>query len=88
MKQFFSKRWKLLLVALIVLMILLGIYIKKHNLQQKEAVVFTSPDNSFSVEHPRSWETQIVNKGAMVATFISNDRKDLSSTKPYINIAK
>lgn len=88
MKQFLNKRWKLLVVALIVLLVLLGIYIKKHNQELKGYVTFSSPDNSFSVQHPRSWNAETLNKGALVATFTTDERKDFTNNKPYINIAK
>jgi hypothetical protein len=88
MNKFFAKRWKLLLVALVVLLVLVGMYIKKYNLTQKQYVTFSSPDQSFSLQHPRSWDVQVLNKGALVAAFITDERVDLTGPKPYINIAK
>ena len=88
MKSFFTKRWKLLLLILVLVIIGLWFSIKKHNVEQKDYVLFSSPDQSFSVQHPRNWDVQIVNKWALVATFMTEERKDPSSVRPYINIAK
>jgi hypothetical protein len=85
-----KKYWKqtLVVVALLVILPLVGIWLKKYNASRAQLDAFISPDGSFSTQLPKAWSAQIGEKGAIVATFVTESIQSTSNVKPYINIAK
>lgn len=90
MKKMIKKYWKQIVIVLVALgaLVALGLFLKKHNKDQSSLTGFTSPDGSFSTSLPKSWDAQVPEKGAIVATFKTDSIQSTSNVQPYINIAK
>lgn len=87
-----KKQFRRVFAIVGILAILVGVWVilKTHNKQQLAPNGFTSPDGSFSTSLPNAWRAQIAesNKGAILATMVTDSIQSTSNLKPYINFAK